>query len=148
MLRTASLLLIAVTTVPVGSTAVGREDEGLRVLLVGHDPAAPQVPLPALANERTGALYRERTAAFEALLRYHFEDVRVVYGEQYRVEMSDEVDVTVFDAPPRALTPSNTDGGGHSSVAYLPASFDRPALMIAQTSPRIGESLGLKLDWL
>lgn len=143
MLRTSSLFLTAVLATP----ALAQEADGLRVLLVGHDPAAPKVPFPDMANERTYALYRERKAAFEALLRYHFEDVRVVHGADYEVEMSYEVDVTVFDALPEPQTQANADGG-YRPVAYLPESFDRPAVMISQTSPRIGESLGLKLDWL
>ena len=129
------------------------EHGGLRVLLVGHDPAAPQVPFTDMAKERTYRLYRERTAAFEALLRYHFADVRVVYAGDYSPEMSDDVDVTVFDARPKQrAADGEADGDGASSSyrppSYLPASFDRPALMIAETSPLIGEPLGLKLDWL
>ena len=145
MLSTSSLVLTAVlAAAPAGL----QETDGLRILLVGHDPVAPKIPYPDLADERTEALYRERTAAFEALLRYHFEEVRVVHGPDYRVEMSDEVDVTVFDALPKALTPRGGQAEGYRPATYLPESFNRPALMIAQSSPRIGESLGLKLDWL
>ncbi len=144
MLRTSSLLLTAVLA---AAPAFAQEADNLRVLLVGHDPAAPKVPFPDMANERTYALYRERTAAFEALLRYHFEGVRVVHADDYRVEMSDEVDVTVFDALPKPVTPAGAEDGYRPAV-YLPESFDHPALMIAENSPRIGDSLGLKLDWL
>ena len=121
-----------------------RTDDDLRVLLVGHDPAAPQLVFRQLAKQRTFALYRERTAAWEALLRYHFANVTVVHGADYRVSMSDDVDVTIFDArPPLLGTP-----GESQRPPYLPASFDRPAVLISENAPLIGEPIGLKLDWL
>ena len=135
---------------PQGKTAA-RE---LRVLFVGQDPKAPVAPFADLAKPRTYALLRERTAAFEALLRYHFKDVRVVHGADYTAEMSADVDVTVFDALPKALIATRreknptTGAVDYRPAAYLPASFDRPALMISHVSPRIGEPLGLKLDWM
>ncbi|HEX5051915.1 MAG TPA: hypothetical protein VFZ65_09100 [Planctomycetota bacterium] len=127
---------------------------GLRVLLVGQDPAAPKLPFADMAKERTLRLYRERTAAWEALLRYHFENVRVVHGEDYAIEMSNDADVTIFDCRPKALTPRvdekdpRTGERIYKAATYLPESFDRPALMIAENSPLIGEPIGLKLDWL
>ncbi len=126
----------------------------LRVLFVGHDPADPKVPFQDLATDRTYALYQERTPAFEEFLRQRFRNVQVVFGDDYRVGMSDEVDVTIFDARPKELTPvkrevdPDTGETLYEPASYLPLSFDRPALLIAENSPRIGEPLGLKLDWL
>ena len=122
-------------------------DQGLRVLLVGHDPEAPQVMFRQLAKPRTFRLYRERTAAWESLLRYHFEHVKVVYGKDYEVAMSDDFDVTIFDARPKELTSAQRQPQ-YRPASYLPESFDRPAILIAENSPRIGEPIGLKLDWL
>ncbi len=117
------------------------ERSALRVLLVGHDPANPKVSFPQLAKPRTHELYRERTAAWHSLLREHFEDVTLVHAADYEVALSQRVDVTVFDAqPPR--------GQNQISRPLLPRDFDRPALLIAENSPGIGEPLGLKLDWL
>ena len=130
----------------------GRTD--LRVLFVGQDPAALKVMFSNMAVERTRKLYRERTPAWEALLRYHFKNVTVVYGDDYRVEMSDAADVTIFDVPPKALSEAKrgtdpvTGEPTYQAATYLPESFDRPAIMIAANAPRIGEPLGLKLDWL
>ncbi|MCR9248650.1 MAG: hypothetical protein NXI31_26785, partial [bacterium] len=81
------------------------ESRELRVLFVGHDPEAPKVAFRQLAKPRTFQLYRERTAAFEALLRYHFENVTVVHGEDYLASMSDDYDVTVFDTRPKPIRP-------------------------------------------
>lgn len=149
------LALVAVPAAAQGNAEAGAGAQaGLRVLFVGHDPAAPGVPFRDMATARTYALYRERTAAFEALLRYHFEDVHVVHGEDYEVGMSDTVDVTIFDARPKRMTPEvrkrdpKTGEWDYRPATYLPESFDRPALMIAENSPRIGEPLGLKLDWM
>ena len=135
-------------------SAPGSVPAELRVLLVGHDPAQPKVVFRQLAEERTFRLYRERTAAWEALLRYHFAHVTVVHGDDYRVEMSDDVDVTVFDCRPAQLAAARrvkdpeTGATVHHRASYLPDSFDRPAVLIAENAPLIGEPIGLKLDWL
>ncbi len=138
---------------PTGAAAPTKKSE-LRVLFVGHDPAAPQVPFADMAKGRTLELYKERTPAFDAFLRERFSHVTVVYGPKYTVDMSDQVDVTIFDSRPKALTPSQRDvdpktGQTHYKPAtYLPETFTRPALTISENSPRIGEPVGLKLDWL
>lgn len=138
------LIPFVVTLAVAGSAAAQGEPS---VLLVGNDPEAPRIPFRDHAKERTFKLYRERTAAFEALLRYHFEKVEVVHGADYDVAMSDDFDVTVFDTLPKALTTAVREPE-YRAATYLPESFDRPALMIADVSPRIGEPIGLKLDWL
>lgn len=131
-----------------------RTDKTLRVLFVGHDPAAPKIASYDADNPRTQALHRERTAAWESLLRYHFANVKVVHGDDYAVAMSDDVDVTIFDTQPKAITEAVrgkdpvTGKNTYKAATYLPESFDRPALMISQVSSRIGEPLGSKLDWL
>ena len=129
------------------SQAAADQTAALRVLLVGHDPAAPKVSFKQLAKERTYRLYRERTAAFEALLRYHFEHVEVVHGEDYVPAMSDRADVTIFDCRPKALRPMQREPE-YRAAEYLPADFDAPAIMISENSPWIGEPLGTKFDWL
>lgn len=126
----------------------------LRVLLVSHDPAAPKLAFASMADERTLELYKERASAFETFLKEHFESVQLVYGDSYTAAMSDAVDVTLFDARPKALSPAGevtdpeTGETSHQRASYLPESFSRPALMIAENSPLIGEPIGLKLDWL
>ena len=123
-------------------------------MFVGHDPAKPKIPFPRMAKKRTHELYRERTAAYAALLRAHFADVKIVHAADYTVAMSDGVDVTVFDSTPKALSPARrtrdprTGRATYAPARYLPRSFDRPALMIGWVAPRVGESLGLKLNWL
>lgn len=129
-------------------------ENDLRVLLVGHDPARPETGMVDTDRARSLPLLRERTAAWEALLRYHFAHVTLVYGADYTVAMSADHDVTVFDTRPKALTEAvrgkdpQTGESTYQAATYLPESFDRAAITISDNSPRIGEPLGLKLDWL
>ncbi|MEM7261007.1 MAG: hypothetical protein AAF488_03390, partial [Planctomycetota bacterium] len=101
------LLLALVASVPVTALGTAQAQKPttrkspLSVLFVGHDPENPLVEYQP--TERTVALHQERTPAFESFLREHFEQVRVVYAADYRVSMSDESDVTVFDARPPVL---------------------------------------------
>ncbi len=132
-----------------------RQDKSpLRVLLVGHNPESPNIMFADLGTSRTVELYKERTAAFTEFLNQRFSEVTVVFGANYSVEMSDQVDVTIFDTRPKKLKEAkrevNPDTGemDYEPAEYLPISFARPALMIAENSPQIGEPLGLKLDWL
>lgn len=149
---TLSLLACAVSLAAQGKTPHFEND--LRVLLVANDPNAPTVGMAERDRPRTLPLLRERAAAWEALLRYHFANLTVVYGADYRADLSSEHDVTIFDTRPKALveavrgTDPETGKRTYQPPEYLPANFDRAAITIADNSPRIGEPLGLKLDWL
>ena len=142
MLRQTALVAVLAFSGPLAA------QEGPSVLFVGHDPAQPEPMFANMATPRTMALHRERTPAFEALLRYHFDEVRVVHAADYTVALSDEYDVTIFDATPKALTEAKRSEDGYVPASYLPLDFDRPAITIAGISDRVGASLGLKLDWL
>jgi len=143
---------LALAQVDLGEGEPAKSD--LRVLLVGQGPEAGEGGFSTATPERTAELYAERTPAFEALLRDHFEHVRVVEGDDYEIAMSDSVDVTLFDGLPPKLEEAEfgvdpeTGARTYKNAVYLPESFTRPALMVGDTSPRIGEGLGLKLDWL
>ena len=150
-----SAVLAAFATVATAQDApTANTKSDLRVLYVGHDPADPLVPFKDMATERTFELYRERTGAFKEFLEAHFNHVQVVHRLDYEVEMSGDVDVTLFDARPRELAPAGevedpvTGMMVYRRASHLPHSFDRPALLISENSPLIGEALGLKLDWL
>ena len=131
-----------------------RTKSPLRVLFVGHDPESPNMMFADIGTPRTVELYKERTASFEAFLNERFSQVTVVLGAEYSVDMSDQVDVTIFDTRPKKLKEASrevdpvTGEMDYHPAEYLPLSFDRPALLIAENSPQIGEPLGLKLDWL
>ncbi len=150
---TAACLTVA-ASLPAQAVPAAPDNQDLRVLLVGRDPNTAVTTAPGLDGARSPRLYRERSAAFEALLRYHFANVTVVYGNAYSAEMSHEVDVTVFETRPTPLTPAirgkdpETGESTYTAATYLPADFDRASLFIAENSARIGEPLGSKLDWL
>ena len=151
---TVTLAAATLTTFAAAQSERHHFDDTLRVLLVGNDPAAPAPGMMDRDDPRTMPLMRERTAAWEALLRYHFEHVTVVYGADYDVEMSAAHDVTIFDTRPKALTPTvnrvdeKTGERIYRAATYLPESYDHATITISDNSPRIGEPLGLKLDWL
>lgn len=149
MLRSLALLA-CLTASPAAASAPPplAQKSDLRVLLVTHDPESPRVPIPSIATDRTHELYRERGPAFEAFLREHFEHVEAVVGMDYREEMSEGVDVTVFDSPPLRTDDFGGSSGPTVRERTLNRNFSRPALMIGYASPRIGEPIGLKLDWL
>ncbi len=154
VLAAATLLTAAAAqdtaTAPQGTSA----KSDLRVLYVGDNPEAPKIMFADSADARTKELYSERTPAFAAFLGERFEHVTVVFGDDYTTELSDAVDVTIFDTRPKALaeavrgTDPVTGESLYTPASYLPESFDRPAITIAANSPTIGEPLGLKLDWL
>lgn len=130
------------------------EKSALRVLVVSHDPEAPQTGFADPNEPRTLELFEERSESWKTFLEGHFEHVALVHGESYEVTMSNAVDVTLFDALPPARNESGwqedevTGERTYVPPSYLPDDFSRPALMIGPNTPRIGEPLGLKLDWL
>ncbi|MEM7165009.1 MAG: hypothetical protein AAF581_06060 [Planctomycetota bacterium] len=154
------LLLLAVLALSTSATfaqeptAAPLAKSKLRILLVGHDPAAPTIRFADADDERVVTLYKERTSAFTELLRARFEQVAVVYAADYRAEQSDQMDVTVFDALPKPLQPAKrgtdpeTGERFYEPAVYLPKSFDRATLMVGQIAPAMSDGLGLKLDWL
>ncbi len=120
----------------------------LKILFVGQDPENPVIVFADASDKRQQTLYKERTGAFEKFLSERFNNVKIVFGADYTAEMSDSFDVTVFDSRPKALTEAVRDDDDYTPPTYLPLDFDRPALLISENSPLIGEGIGLKLDWL
>lgn len=95
----------------------------------------------------------ERTASFEKMLKDYFKTVKAVDGADYAVEMSDDYDVTIFDGRLPVLTERKMEYDGEGNVVdytpagYLPVTFDRPAVLLAEMGETLGRSIGLKTDW-
>lgn len=95
----------------------------------------------------------ERTASFEKMLKDYFKTVKAVDGADYAVEMSDDYDVTIFDGRLPVLTERKMEYDGEGNVVdytpagYLPETFDRPAVLLAEMGETLGRSIGLKTDW-
>jgi len=137
----------------------GREAQAaqskLRILYVGTDPKTVQPSDRQGDNaQRRADLLKSRAPAFETLLREHFTTVNVVYSPQYNEALSAKHDVTIFDATPPATTKQRleTDAAGKPvrlyPASYLSPAFDRPAILIGQTSAEISEGMRGKMDWL
>lgn len=127
---------------------IAQSKSDLTVLFVGQDPENPVISFADPTDKRQLELYTERTGAFEKFLNQRFHNVKVVFGSDYNAKMSDSYDVTIFDTRPKALTEAVREEGNYTPPTFLPMDFDRPALLISENSPRIGEGIGLKLDWL
>jgi len=127
------------------------EKSKLRILFVGNDPNA-KVSLPGYLNgeaaQRMPELMKERMSAFRTLLESHFESVKTLNAEDYKVEMSDDYDVTVFDALPPKIR--EVDEGEWTRPIRMTLDFDRPALMVGEVGPvTLGRhGIGLRLDHL
>lgn len=136
------------------TTSLAVKDAGksnLRVLYVGSNPDQPiRVPSykAGAAATRYSELRQERMPAFNKLLNSHFDSVKSVNVEDYRVEMSNNVDVTIFDAKPPAI--EDVDMGTWTKHVRMPRDFNRPALMIGNVGPTtLGRhGLGFRLDHL
>lgn len=125
-----------------------RTKSPIKVLFVGYNLAAGQVPAESDMHTEEGSRpYAQdsiRMPAFKALLDKYFAVVKTEDYRQYKPEDSGPYDVTIFDYPTTAIE----KGSGKGPSKYLPDNFTRPVIFIANTAPVMGESLGLKLDWL
>lgn len=128
------LLLISVCLIQVYALAAQRNKIALRVLYVGYNPEKP-MPKNVVYYSTTPSIiekvYQGRMADFKAFLEQRFTAVQVVDVADYKVEMSDEVDVTIMDAGP----------------VKIPESFNRPMILMHAMAPNVGLPLGLKFDW-
>ncbi|KQM72891.1 hypothetical protein ASE74_21570 [Pedobacter sp. Leaf216] len=128
---TVCLMLISLLTFASGKR---RDKIALRVLYVGYNPDKPMPENVVYYSTTPGIVdkvYKTRMADFKAFLEQRFTEVSVVDVADYKVEMSDEVDVTLMDAGPVAL----------------PANFNRPMVLMHAMAPNVGLPLGLKFDW-
>lgn len=149
MRKRLSLMLVAVCCLV---TATAQKKQDLRILFVGgssnYDTISQKVDSAQVA-ESAG----ERMASFTKMLKRYFKVVKSIPGKDYRQEMSDEYDVTVFDGKfpaKREKGYTYSDDGrvtGVISPIYFTDDFDRPALTIAEMGEDLGRSLGIKSDW-
>ena len=95
----------------------------------------------------------ERMAAFGDLLRVYFDSVTVMPASDYRPEISDAYDVTIFDGLPPKLEERiiEYDENGRVSkyvkARYLPDNFSAASITIGSVGDAIGNRIGIKNDW-
>ena len=142
------LLLIGILCSLCGWVRAQGEKSQLKVLYVGGSADIETVDSLELQES-----IEARMASFEEMLKEYFETVKVVEGMDYAIEMSNDYDVTIFDGWIKELAPARRvyDEAGnlvdYASASYLPESFDRPAVMVAEMGETLGRSIGLKTDW-
>lgn len=94
-----------------------------------------------------------RMAAFGDLLRTYFDSVTVMRAADYRPEMSDAYDVTIFDGRPPVLEERTIirDANGKpidmKEARYLPDNFSAACIAIGSIGQTIGCRVGTKNDW-
>ena len=96
----------------------------------------------------------DRTAAFGNLLRTYFTTVKTMSAKDWKPEMSNDYDVTIFDGVPPVLKVEEKDyvfRGNTEKMKlkhYLPQDFACPSITIASIGETIGRQYGSKNDWL
>jgi hypothetical protein len=95
----------------------------------------------------------DRAASFGQMLKQYFTVVKCINGKDYKQEMSNHYDVTIFDGKPRPIIPKREikDKNGnmveYHLATYLTLDYDRPTITIADMSEEIGREIGTKADW-
>lgn len=122
------------------------------VLYVGGqadvETAATKVDKDVLAQS-----VKTRMAAWDKYLRAYFKTVKSINGMDYKPEMSNQYDVTIFDGRIPKLRPAMQvkDADPLKTIylpaQYLPDDFDRANITIASIGEDLGRSLGSKNDW-
>lgn len=139
------------------STTIVPQKSKLKILYVGYNPqkglSKRQKSFSAFPD-RQESLQKRRTADFKNLLDQYFTSVTVVYGEDYKEEMSSNYDVTIIDT----YLPKLTEGGMvfieeagkevYTQPTYLSNAYSAATIMIGEPSAFIGQGRQLKIDHL
>ena len=124
----------------------------LSVLYVGGQPDYETYSVQKSAEARDSSV-RARMAAFETMLKEYFDSVEVIRGDDYKPEMSEDYDVTVFDGRIPAVKPQVIERDAEGNVIkyvraqLLPEDFDCAAVTIASMGEILGRAIGSKNDW-
>ncbi len=125
------------------------DQSDIRVLYLGPDPdKEPKLREFTSEAGRAAELIKARAGEFRTFLEGHFKKVSVVTPDTYNESMSNDYDVTLFDAPPSPI--GEQKRMGVTLPVLLTAGFDRPALSIGAVTWRLIGRVGLnrKLDHL
>lgn len=140
-------------------TVQGQKKQDISILFVGNSPDKELTEKQMKNNawpekERYVEEVKTRMLSFMNLLNQYFTEVKSVDVLDYKAEMSDNYDVTIFDENPRQLVKASREIDEktgriikYNPSVYLPEDYNRPTLFIGHTASTIGKSLGSKLDW-
>lgn len=96
----------------------------------------------------------KRKASFEVLLRTYFTKVKTMDAKDWKPEMSNDYDVTIFDGVPPVMEEKETEytyngkTTKYKKKSYLPMNFSCPSITISSVGSIIGGQFGSKNDWL
>jgi len=134
--------------------SVFAQKSDLRVLYVGFDPVSLEQPKKGrFETSKQHDVKLLRWDDFKLFLSKEFKAFKQIDRLSYNAKMSDNYDVTIFDALPKPLKARvfemNPDGSvkKYSPAVYLPEDFSAAALTISTVSSGLGEPIGTKLDW-
>ena len=129
------------------------EKQPLKVLYVGGSADIQVLNETISDSTALRKSIADRTAAFGEMLRQYFQTVKVVAAEDWTPEMSRAYDVTVMDGRPKAIKPAwqEKDASGkviaYHSAVYLPESFDRPMVTIAEVGNTVVRVILVSSHW-
>lgn len=154
-IRVQIVLLVMLFSTAVSVYAQQNKKESLSVLYVGYDPGLPfdDAFINTAANtggyspERFKEDFKTRFNAFESYLKEYFTNVKAVDARNYTTDMSANYDVTIFDQRINPWEKAERTPK-YKPAKYLKEDFDFPTIFISNTAPMMGETIGLKLDWL
>ncbi|MGS0524401.1 hypothetical protein ACU8V7_03500 [Zobellia nedashkovskayae] len=157
ILKTLSILVILLSF----ATSNGQEKFNLSVLYVGYNPEDAMPEISELSEAPGGMSakrfkedYKTRYPEFIKYLDERFSKVTGVDARKYIASMSEKYDVTIFDqVPPVIKSPAyEYDDNGqitkYTPAQYIEESFDHATIFMGHLAPTMGQSIGLKLDWL
>lgn len=148
------LMFLLVVVLGLSSQAYCQKDKKLRVMYVGYNPAASvEVPKGRFETENQYNQKLRRWSDFGMYLYKHFENVSMVNASDYTPDMSEKVDVTIFDARPKVLRKQivEKDASGKvirfEAVRFLPEDFSAACITVGVIGGEFGRGHKSKIDW-
>ncbi|MDE5421954.1 hypothetical protein L3073_07015 [Ancylomarina sp. DW003] len=150
-------IILMVAFLPVQGSSMSKNDKSdLTILYVGTNPDKPlskRDKAYALDTVRVIEMQKNRASDFKAFLSQYFNTVKVVYGEDYKENMSASYDVTIIDTYLTAFAGGRKKDPETGEMIYerrqfLTEAYNHATIMIGEPSAFIGEGRQLKIDHL
>ena len=152
------LLILAFGMLASSACQAKVKKQKLRVLYLGGQADWTHGEMGSNDHFKDEAEYKaevaKREASFGELLRTYFTTVKTMQAKDWKPEMSNGYDVTIFDGCPPVLKEKEKDyiyKGRTQKIKlkeYLPQDFSCPSITIASIGERVGRQYGSKNDWL
>ena len=153
-----SLFVLAICLLSTVGSIAKQKQMKLRVLYLGGQVDWTHGEMGSEDHYKTQEDFQksqtERMNAFGDLLRTYFTTVKTMPASDWKPELSNGYDVTIFDGVPPVLKETDKEYIYQGKVNtmkikhYLPEDFACPSITIASIGNRIGQPYGCKNDWL